>query len=77
MADNVRLKPYNGITDFSLWRVKMKNILIREKCYKAVTGQWLDPTSEERKQELKELAHSEIMVRLADDVLRQVVVTGV
>ncbi|CAM8944713.1 unnamed protein product [Rhodiola kirilowii] len=73
MADNVRLKPYDGTTNFSTWRVKMKAILIREKCYRTVTGEWLDPTSEERKHELRELAHLEIMVRLANDVLRQVV----
>ncbi|CAM8944985.1 unnamed protein product [Rhodiola kirilowii] len=73
MADSVHLKPYDGTTDFSLWRAKMKAILIKEKCYRAVTQEWLDPTSAEKRKEISDIAHSEIMIRLSDEVLRQVV----
>ncbi|CAM8954966.1 unnamed protein product [Rhodiola kirilowii] len=73
MADSVHLKPYDGTTDFSLWKAKMKAILIKEKCYRAITQEWLDPTSAAKKEEICDIAHSEIMIRLSDEVLRQVV----
>ncbi|KAL9670347.1 hypothetical protein QQ045_007898 [Rhodiola kirilowii] len=73
VVSNVNLKPYDGTTNFSLWRAKMKAILIKEKCYRAVTEEWLDPTSAEKKKEISDIAHSEIMIRLSDEGLRQVV----
>ncbi|CAN0888943.1 hypothetical protein LINGRAHAP2_LOCUS15981 [Linum grandiflorum] len=72
MADGARLKPLDGSSDFSIWKIKMKAILTKEKCYVAVTESWAEDTSDLRKEELREQAISEIMIRLADDVIRQV-----
>ncbi|CAN0860176.1 Retrovirus-related Pol polyprotein from transposon TNT 1-94 [Linum grandiflorum] len=73
MSEGIRLKPFDGSTDFAIWKIKMKAILIKEKCFAAVTEDWPANTSDLRKAELREIAHSEIMIRLADDVVRQVV----
>ncbi|CAN1135024.1 hypothetical protein LINPERPRIM_LOCUS15765 [Linum perenne] len=72
MADGLRMKPFDGSTDFAMWKIKMKAVLIKEKCWAAVSQNWPADTSDLRKQELQEIAHSEIMIRLADDVVRQV-----
>ena len=69
----MRLKPYDGHTDFAMWKIKMKAILVKEKCWKAVSDEWPKDTKDEEKTELQELAYSEIIIRLADDVARQVV----
>ncbi|CAN1295066.1 hypothetical protein LINPERPRIM_LOCUS22707, partial [Linum perenne] len=56
-----------------MWKIKMKAILIKEKCYKAISEDWPEGTTDAQKKDMKEMAHSEIMIRLADDVARQVV----
>ncbi|CAN1127133.1 hypothetical protein LINPERPRIM_LOCUS29411 [Linum perenne] len=56
-----------------MWKIKMKAILIKEKCYKAISEDWPAGTTEPQKWDMKEMAHSEIMIRLADDVAKQVV----
>ena len=73
MTDNVKLKPYDGVSDFTMWKVKMKAILIKGKCYKAISEEWPLSTSNAEKKDMQDLAHSEIMIHLADDVARQVV----
>ena len=74
MSENtVRIKPYDGTSDFAIWQLKLRAILIREKCWNTVQGKFPVDTSPERKVELEEQAHSEIFIRLSDDVARQVV----
>ena len=74
MGENtVRIKPFDGSTDFSMWQLKMRAILTKKKCLKAITEEWADETSEATKKELQEQAHAEIIIRLADEVARQVV----
>ena len=71
MAENsMRMKLFDGSSDFSMCQVKMRAVLIKEKCYKAVNQEFPSPTSDERKVELDEQAHSEIMIRLTDDAAR-------
>ena len=73
MSENTpKVKPYDGVSDFSMWQVKMKALLIKEKCWKAIEGVWPPNTKAETKTEASEMAHAEIMMRLTDDVARQV-----
>ena len=74
MTENntMRVKLFDGTGDFAMWQVKMKAILVKEKCWKAVTQEYPAGTSDEKKLEMDEQAQCEIMIRLADDVARQV-----
>ncbi|CAM8947710.1 unnamed protein product [Rhodiola kirilowii] len=72
MADPSKLRSYDGNTDFSMWKLKMKAILIKEKCYRAIEDVWIANTTDEDKKEIRDLAHSEIIMRLNDNVARQV-----
>ena len=68
MTDTAKIKPFDGNTDFAMWQVKMKAILIREKCWRAITQNFPENTKEEEKEELNQITHSEIMLRLTDEV---------
>ncbi|CAM8959955.1 unnamed protein product [Rhodiola kirilowii] len=70
MMNDIRQKPFNGQMDFAMWTMRMKGILIKEKCWRAVSEEWLCPTSEQAKKDLIEIALTEIMLRLTDDVAR-------
>jgi hypothetical protein len=73
MGDCYRIKPYDGQSDFAMWKVKMQVILTKERLYHAITDVWdVDVTTAEKK-EVQSLAHAEIMLRLTDEVARQVV----
>ncbi|CAM8893574.1 unnamed protein product [Rhodiola kirilowii] len=72
MADTTKLRPYDSNTDFSMWKLKMKAILIKEKCYRAIEDTWVANTTDDVKKEIRDLAHSEIIMRLNDHVARQV-----
>ncbi|CAN1122164.1 hypothetical protein LINPERPRIM_LOCUS2609, partial [Linum perenne] len=56
-----------------MWKIKMKVILIKDKCYKGISEDWYEETTDTQKWDMKEMALSEITIRLADDVARQVV----
>ncbi|CAN1128690.1 hypothetical protein LINPERHAP2_LOCUS4789 [Linum perenne] len=73
MSEGIRLKPYDGSIDFTIWKVKMKATLMKEKCYSAVTKDRPAETSELKKVKLNDMAHAEIFIRLSNDVARQVV----
>ena len=73
MAESyARVKPFDGSTDFAMWQVKMKAILIKEKCWRAVNEDYLPGTTDLTKKDLDQQAHSEIMIRISDEVARQV-----
>ncbi|CAM8990906.1 unnamed protein product [Rhodiola kirilowii] len=72
MGDS-RIQIYDGTQDYSIWKVKMQALLTRERCWKAITQEWSSPTSDEKKKEMQEQAHAEIMMKLSDDIIRQVV----
>ncbi|CAM8956547.1 unnamed protein product [Rhodiola kirilowii] len=73
MAEPVRVTPFDGTSDFTMWKAKMKAILIKEKCWDAVAEDWQEGATKRYKRKLRDLAHSEIILRLSDDVARQVV----
>ncbi|CAM8903536.1 unnamed protein product [Rhodiola kirilowii] len=37
MAEAMKLKPFDGTSDYSMWKMRMKAILVKEKCFRAVT----------------------------------------
>ncbi|KAL2541288.1 zinc finger protein [Abeliophyllum distichum] len=76
MASKVELEKFDGKGDFSLWKQKMKAILVQQRVSKALE----DPEgySEALKSkpdailEMNEIAYSSIFLHLTDNVLRQV-----
>ncbi|KAL2237106.1 UNVERIFIED_CONTAM: Retrovirus-related Pol polyprotein from transposon TNT 1-94 [Sesamum indicum] len=66
------LLPFDGKTDFSIWQQKMKGILIQQKVFKAIEGNYVENVSEEKKKENDEFAYSSIILNLSDSVLRKV-----
>ncbi|KAL2251745.1 UNVERIFIED_CONTAM: Retrovirus-related Pol polyprotein from transposon TNT 1-94 [Sesamum indicum] len=66
------LQPFDGKTDFSIWQQKMKGILIQQRVFKAIDGNYLENVSEEKIQENDEFAYSSIILNLSDTVLRKV-----
>lgn len=74
MAAKFELERFDGKGDFGLWKTKMKALLVQQKVAKAL----LDPSklpqslSDSEKEEMQEIAHSLIILHLADNVLRRV-----
>ena len=66
------LQPFDGKSNFSIWQQKMKGILIQQKVFKAIDGNYAENVSEEKKQENDEFAYSSIILNLSDIVLRKV-----
>ena len=56
-----------------LWKVKMKAICIKEKWWDAVEEKYPYAWDKAKKDEVDQIAHSEIMISLADEVARQVI----
>ncbi|CAH9141104.1 unnamed protein product [Cuscuta epithymum] len=64
--------PFNGKTDFDIWKQKIKCVLIQQKVYRAVTGLYLDSEDAAKRDEMNETACSSIYLNLSDSVLRKV-----
>ena len=60
----MRIKPFDGTSDFAMWQLKMKAILIKEKCWAAVEEKYAESLDEAGKKEMDQIAHSEIIIRL-------------
>ena len=73
MSEGYRLKPFDGNSNFAIWKIKMRAMLVKEKCWAAITENWPASTSNLRKEEIQEISHSETLIRLIDDVVHQVV----
>jgi len=69
------IEKFNGSNDFSLWKVKMKAVLVHQGCAAALDGEDRLPETltEDEKKEMLEKAHSIILLSLTDEVLREVV----
>lgn len=74
MAAKFELERFDGKGDFGLWKTKMRALLVQQKVAKAL----LDPgklpasMSNAEKEKMQEIAHSSIILHLADNVLRRV-----
>ncbi|KAL2251628.1 UNVERIFIED_CONTAM: Retrovirus-related Pol polyprotein from transposon TNT 1-94 [Sesamum indicum] len=72
MMAGCSLQPFDGKSDFAIWKQKMKGVLIQQKVFKAIDGNCVETVSEEKKQENDEFAYSSIILNLSDTVLRKV-----
>ena len=70
----VEIKKFDGMGDFSMWKKKMRVVLIQQKCAKALGDPYEFPEvmKSSEKQEIMENACSLLILNLADNVLHQV-----
>ncbi|CAN0846660.1 hypothetical protein LINGRAHAP2_LOCUS4550, partial [Linum grandiflorum] len=54
-----RLKSFERSSNFAIWKIKMKAILVKEKGWVAVIENWPASTSDLRKEEIQKIAQSE------------------
>ena len=68
------IEKFNGSNDFTLWKLKMKVILVQQKCEEAIEGEEKLPVelTVAQKAEAVKRAHSAILLSLADEVLMEV-----
>ncbi|KAL0409123.1 UNVERIFIED_CONTAM: Retrovirus-related Pol polyprotein from transposon TNT 1-94 [Sesamum radiatum] len=66
------LTPFDGKSDFSIWKQKMKGILIQQRVFKAIDGKYPENISEEKQFENDKFAYSSIILNLSDSVIRKV-----
>ena len=73
MSVKYDIEKFNGRNDFSLWRVKMRAVLVQQGLLKALQGVEALPQdwSAEEKEDTLNRAHSAIMLSLSDEVLRE------
>nr|GFA79073.1 retrovirus-related Pol polyprotein from transposon TNT 1-94 [Tanacetum cinerariifolium] len=69
------LEKFNGSNDFTLWKVKMRVLLVQQGCAVALEGEDKFPKDmkEKVKKEIMAKAHSAILLSVTDEVLREVV----
>ena len=72
MAQPVGLVPYNGKNDFAIWKQKMKCVLIQQKVFKVVDGTLPEDTTQDKIDEMNDLARATIVLNLSDSVIRKV-----
>ena len=68
------IEKFNGDNDFSLWRIKMKALLVHQGVEDALAGESKLPATltDKEKKEMMSKAHSLIILSLGDEVLREV-----
>ncbi|CAH9067875.1 unnamed protein product [Cuscuta epithymum] len=71
-ANQYGMLPFNGKTDFDIWKQKIKCVLIQQKVFRAVTGIFLESEDKAKQIEMNETACSTIYLNLSDSVLRKV-----
>lgn len=62
------MKPYDGNVDSSMWEVKMRAVLIKEKYWTTVKAIWLDQMTKEKRIEMGQHARFKVMLRLTNEV---------
>ena len=69
------LEKFNGLNVFTLWKVKMKSLLVQQGCVEALEGEAKLPNdmSTKRKVDILTKTHSAIMLSLTNEVLREIV----
>ncbi|KAL6327528.1 hypothetical protein AAG906_021615 [Vitis piasezkii] len=73
-SQKFEVEKFNGSNDFTLWKLKMKALLVQLKCAQAIEGEEKLPVglTAAEKEEVVSRAHSAILLSLADEVLREV-----
>ena len=63
--------PFDGKTDFNIWKQKMKCVLIQKKCFKDVSQVYAAIDTVEKKSEMNKNACASIYLNLSDSVMRK------
>ena len=73
-TSKMEIEKFNSKGDFSMWKKKMKAILIQKKYAKAISdpSEFSKMMKSSKKQDILELAHSLLILNFSDNVLRQV-----
>ena len=68
-----KIEKFTGRNDFSLWQMKMKSFMKRDKCYKIVfePEKIASTVKAEEKEDMEERAITALHLFLADDILRK------
>ena len=73
MGSKFDIEKFTGTNDFGLWKVKMRAVLVHNKCVEALKGAQMPASlSDKEKADLNERAVSAITLCLGDNVLREV-----
>ena len=75
MSQRFELEKFNGSNDFTLWKVKMKALLVQQGCAAALEGEAKLPKdmTDAVKKDILTKAHSAILLSVTDEVLREIV----
>ena len=70
----IEIEKFDEKRDFSMWKKKMRAILVQHKCSKAIgdPSEFPEVMKINEKQEILENAYSILILNLADNILRQV-----
>ena len=73
-SSRIDIERFDGKGDFSIWKKKIKAVLVQQKCAKAISdpSEFPEVMKASEKQEIMENAYSLLILNLADNVLRQV-----
>lgn len=71
-ANIPNVAPFNGKNDFSIWKQKMRCILVQQKLVKALDHSYAATDTEAKRAEMNEMAKSSIILNLSDFVIRKV-----
>ena len=73
MGSKFDIEKFTGTNDFGLWKVKMRVVLVHNKCVEALKGARMpESLSDEENASLNERAVNVITLCLGDNVLREV-----
>lgn len=62
MSDVIKVKPFDGLTDYSMWKHRMLLILVKEKVDVAITKECPFGIAADLKKETQRLAITEVMM---------------
>ena len=63
---------FDGKDNFSLWKQRMKDLLVQNRIYKVLTRERLKKISIEEWEELEKIAFSTIRICLVDEILLEI-----
>ena len=74
MTTKFEIEKFDGKNEFSLWRIKIRALMVQQELSKALKGRKAQPTtmSDEENDELMEKAHSAILLCLGNEVFREI-----
>ena len=74
MLTKFEVEKFDGRNNFSLWHIKMRALLVQQRLSKVLKGieALLTTMSDEENDELMEKTHSAILLRLGNEVLREI-----